>query len=255
MNTDTSNRYVPLPYTELAKVGLSRELLETMPSQFVDALKRGEVTPIVKISVVASNGAVVTLPLRLQVVHDGTSAEPRLMAFPTRSQLDNTLNLSRYELEKLRDGETLSKELMINGKREAHLIQYDGRTNSLVHTPAAAMRLDERMRELESINDIQLGSQQKEQIRLGRPVELSVGDEKVTVGVDLREPHHFKVIKGDMEEWKRRELERYDIAHPEVMGFVKTDRNRWEYQQVVNRQSHNSGLRQDGHERTAGLHI
>lgn len=254
MNIDTSTSGISLPYESLATLGLTREVLESMPAQFVDALKRGEVTPLVKTSVTASNGMVVTLPLRLQVVTDA-SGQSTLMAYPTRSQLDNSLNLSRYELEKLRDGETLSKELMMNGKREAHLIQYDGRTNSLVHTSATTLRLEECMRELESIHDIQLGSQQKEQIRLGRPVELTVGDEKVTVGVDLRDPHHFKVIKGDMDEWRRRELERYDIAHPEVMGFVKTDANRWEYQQVVNRQSGNNGMKMDSRERGASMHI
>ncbi len=255
MASVTPKSYEQLPVDDLGKIGISKEMLEKMPVQFVDSLKRGEITPLVQTSVTASNGKTVTLPLRLQVVSDAATGDVKLLAYPTRKEVDNSLGLSRYEIDKVTEGEAITKELMQDGKRDMHMIQFDGRTNSLVHMPVKDLRLDERIKELESIHDIQLGTQQKEQIRTGKPVELSVGDEKVTVGVDLREPHAFKVIKGDMDEWKRREMERYDIAHPEVMGFVQTDRNRWEYKQVVDR-DHGIGQNQSiGQEHSKGMKI
>lgn len=225
-----------LPIDGLNKIGISKDMLKNMPVQLVDSLKRGEITPIIQTSIVASNGQTVRLPLRLQVIRDAGSGTPSLLVYPTRSEMENSLLLSSKEVDAVKAGETISKELIVNGQSRQHLIQFDGRTNSLVHIPANELKLEEKFRELESINDIHLGTQQKEQIRTGKPVELKVGDEKVTVGVDLREPHAFKVIKGDMNEWRQKQLELYDIAHPEVMGYVQTERNRWEYKQVVDRE-------------------
>ena len=88
---------------------------------------------------------------------------------------------------------------------------------------------------MEKINDIQLGMNQKEAIKEGKPVELEIGHEKVSVGVDLKEPQGFKVVKGDMAEWDRQQKIRYDIANEGFMGYVLTDQNRWEYKQVVDK--------------------
>ena len=85
--------------------------------------------------------------------------------------------------------------------------------------------------------------QQKQQVREGKPVELNVGGEKVAVGIDLKEPQGFKVIQGDMKEWDRQQKLRYDDLHPEYLGLVMTDKNRWEYQQVVDKQSQERALR------------
>ena len=56
-------------------------------------------------------------------------------------------------------------------------------------------------------------------------------------GIDLKEQQGFKLIKGDMKEWERQQKLRYDEIHPEYLGLVMTDKNRWEYQKVVDKQS------------------
>lgn len=40
-----------------------------------------------------------------------------------------------------------------------------------------------------------------------------------------------------MKEWERQLKLRYDEQHPEYLGLVMTDKNRWEYQKVVDAQS------------------
>ena len=104
------------------------------------------------------------------------------------------------------------------------------------------LKFDEKLAEMEKVKDIGLGWGQKEAAALGKPVELEVGDQKVTVGVDLREPQGFKVMQGDMEEWKRQQAIRYDDAHEGYMGYVQTDENRWEYKQVVDRLRHKESV-------------
>ena len=77
-----------------------------------------------------------------------------------------------------------------------------------------------------------------------------LGDQKVVVGVDLREPVGFKVMNGDMEEWKRQQAIRYDDANEGYMGYVQTDENRWEYKQVVDRLRHEESVRLTEREKT-----
>ena len=88
------------------------------------------------------------------------------------------------------------------------------------------------MDELEHVRHITLGQNQRQAIREGKPVELEVGDTKVTVGVDLRQNSGFKAIDGDMSEWKRQQEIKWDMANPGAMGYWQTDANRWEYKQT-----------------------
>ena len=111
---------------------------------------------------------------------------------------------------------------------------------------------------MEKVNDIELGTQQKQQVREGKPVELNVGGEKVSVGIDLREPQGFKIVKGDLREWERQQKLRYDDLHPEYMGLVMTDKNRWEYQKVVDNDSKERAIRLDRarkNERGSGMKL
>lgn len=48
-----------------------------------------------------------------------------------------------------------------------------------------------------------------------------------------------------MKEWERQQKLRYDEAHPEYLGLVQTDKNRWEYQKVVERQENERAISLD----------
>ena len=125
----------------------------------------------------------------------------------------------------------------MNGKTLRSFVQLDHETNSLILRSSTSVKVNERLREMEKIKDIELGTNQKQAVMEGKPVELTVGDQKVTVGVDLREPQGFKVVNGDMREWERQMRIRYDNEHEGFMGYVLTDENRWEYQKVAERLS------------------
>ena len=111
-------------------------------------------------------------------------------------------------------------------------LQLDQETKSLLKRDVKQAEIDKRMDELEHVKNITLGQNQRQAIREGKPVELEVGDTKVTVGVDLRQNSGFKAIDGDMNEWKRQQEIKWDMANPGAMGYWQTDENRWEYKQV-----------------------
>ena len=246
MEKDNKNLQPDLPYEKLQLLGIYRDKADKLPQEVKKALVSGEVTPLLQVSINARNGEIITLPLKLQMTAD-KNGNPALMAYPVRADLDESrnkiLNLSPQEAERLRSGEVLRKTIDLNGDKSNQFLQLDPETKSVIHKRITELKIEEKLKDMEKVNDIELGTQQKQAVREGKPMELNVGDEKVTVGIDLKEPQGFKVIKGAMKEWERQQKLKYDIEHPEYIGLVMTDTNRWEYQQVVDRDSRERAIR------------
>jgi hypothetical protein len=171
------------------------------------------------------------------MVRDQTGAI-LLMTYPIRRTIANDMKLNATELERVSHGEVIQKETNESGIRMKKYVQLDRETKSLMQKNVTQVRLTEKLCEMEKINDIELGQNQKQAALDGKPIELSIGESKVSVGVDLREPQGFKVFNGDMKEWEKQQELRYDIANEGFMGYVMTDENRWQYQQVVDKLSH-----------------
>ena len=212
-----------LPYEKLVVLGIDREKADSLPADVKEKLASGEVTPLLQVSIRAQNGDVITLPLKLQ--------------------RNKALLLTDQEAERLTKGEVIQKAVEVRGEKTQQYLQLDPETKSVVHRRVTDIQLEQKLKDMEKLNDIELGTQQKQQIREGKPVELNVGGEKVSVGVDLKEPQGFKVIQGDLKEWERQQKLRYDEQHPEYLGLVMTDKNRWEYRQVVDKQSQERAVR------------
>ena len=240
MEMHNRNQSDLLPYEKLAILGIDREKADNLPMEVKEKLMAGEVTPIMQVSINARNGSVITMPMKLQLTTDRNGA-PALIAYPVRAELDRErnkiLNLTHQEAERLAKGEVIQKAVNVNGEKTQQYLQLDPETKSVIHRRVTDIKLEQRLKDMEKVNDIELGTQQKQQVREGKPVELNVGGEKVSVGIDLKEQQGFKLIKGDMKEWERQQKIRYDELHPEYLGLVMTDRNRWEYQKMVDKQS------------------
>lgn len=228
------NVFLPeeLPYSKLEQIGITQKDMLNLPPQVVEPLLSGRVTPLIMVELVTSTGEKYRVPLKLQLTRN-EAKQVNVLAYPMRKEILNDLNLSRTDLERLKEGEVIRKEVSEYGKRTQRYYQLDNDTKSIMQKSAIHLRLSDRIKDIEKIGNIELGLEQKKAIHDGKPVELSVGDSKVTVGVNLKEPTGFKNLQGDMELWKQRQAEEYDRLNPGFVGFVKTDENRWEYQQIV----------------------
>ena len=226
-----------IPYGKFAKLGISEEKLRSMPESLRDTLMNGKVSPLIQAQIQTENGKVIGLPLKLQMVRDQAGAI-LLMAYPIRKTIANDMKMNSAELDRVSRGEVIQKEINENGIRIKNYVQLDRETKSLMQKSITQVGLAEKLREMEKINDIELGQNQKQAALDGKSIELSIGESKVSVGVDLREPQGFKVVNGDMKEWEKQQKMRYDIANEGFMGYVMTDENRWQYQQVVEKLSH-----------------
>jgi len=227
----------PVPFDKFAKIGIYPKDLMRMPKDLRNAILSGELSPLMRVNVPVGDNSAVSIPMKIQLVHD-KDGRLQLLTYQIHRELDNNLKLNDTELERVRKGDVIQKEFQEDGKRKMRYVQLDKETNALMYRDVATVNFEEKLQEVDRIKDIGLGIGQKEALVSGKPVELEVGDQKVTVGVDLREPVGFKVMQGDMEEWKRQQAIRYDDAHEGYIGYVQTDENRWEYKQVVDRLRH-----------------
>ena len=238
----------PVPFDKFAKIGIYPKDLMRMPKDLRDSILSGELSPLMRLNVPVGDNSAVSIPMKIQLVHD-KDEKLQLLTYQIHRELDNNLKLNDTELERVRKGGVIQKEFKEGDNRKMRYVQLDKETNALMYRDMATVNFEEKLREVDRIKDIGLGIAQKEALVSGRPVELEVGDQKVTVGVDLREPVGFKVMQGDMEEWKRQQAIRYDDAHEGYMGYVQTDENRWEYKQVVDRLRHEESIRQTEREK------
>ena len=226
-----------IPYHMLQELGITKKDILAMPKDLIEPLVNGRITPLIMTRYQAENGKVVEMPMKLQLFRED-DGKVNLMTYQVRKDIERgNIRLNEQEVQKLKDGGVLKREVRDNGIRKQKYVQLDKETNALITRDSASVKVLEKLREMEKIKDIELGTNQKQAALEGKPVELTVGDQKVTVGVDLREPQGFKVVNGDMQEWERQVKIRYDNEHEGFMGYVMTDENRWEYQQVVNRLS------------------
>lgn len=222
--------YNELPYDKLAVLKLSKEEVNNLPPEFISALKKGEITPPLELNYRADNGTVIKTNVKLQL-STASNGETMLNVYPFRREISNRYNLSELELQHLKKGELLYRNIVDEKHSGIHLLQLDPETKNILIL-RHDLNFEKKLNDIEKINDIELGPNQKQSIREGKPVTLDVGGQNVTVGVDLKEPSLFKTIKGDFDEWNRIKQEKYDEAHPEFLGLVQTDRNRWEYHMV-----------------------
>lgn len=213
-----------IPYEQLELVGILPEDVGKMPNKFIQDLKYGTPTDVVIARITAINGAVVEIPMKLKLSND-EYGKSQLTVFPVMSKFDNAFNLNQRQFEALRDGQVLH----IDG----NYIQRDPQTNCLLKVSDKEMNIEQKFNEIEKFHDIELGMEQKNQLKNGKPLVLDVGGENVVIDLDLKNPNLYKTLKGDLNEWEYNKKVEYDILHPEFLGVVKTDENRWEYQQVL----------------------
>lgn len=178
-----------LPYEKLAVLGIDREKADLLPKEVKERLVSGEVTPLMQVSINARNGDTITLPVKLQLTAD-KNGNPALIAYPVRAELEvernKVLRLTEQETARLRNGEVLQKAVEVNGEKTKQYLQLDPETKLVIHRKVTDIQLEQKLKDMERVNDIELGTQQKQQVREGKPIELNVGGEKVSVGVCLK---------------------------------------------------------------------
>lgn len=235
MNTINSFSEKEIPYSELKKVGLSKEMvLNAPPKLFLSPLLKGELTPMVELRQKTSKGYEATYPARLRLSRD-KHGQAYLQILPFQKELKREIKDGQDVIGKLNDeqmaaiqrGEIIRKELTEQNNRRIYLLQLDRETNNILRAKLEDIKIPS------AIQNVELGLEQKKRIKEGKPLEVEVNGSKVTAGVDLKSPTGFRISNGDVTEWEKQKMIAWDIANPDKVGYWQTTENMWEYQQSM----------------------
>lgn len=227
-------------------LGISKKHRDNLPDKEKEKILKGDVSSLMVSSVTTDKGEKVTLPYKFQM-KPGKNGDVNMVVYPVNKELKTDFKLSENELKSLRKGHIVTHTH--NGKEL--FLQYDRDTNKIAHANKAEVMmslqkqsLEERLKNSEvgsklsdkdvtCIKDIHLGPEQTQTLREGKAVTLKIGETEVTMGVDIKSGDGFKILEGNLNDWDIKRQREYDEAHPEYVGLVATDENRWEYQNVV----------------------
>ena len=232
--------YKQIPWAELEQIGLSEEKFLDLPKGSIDRILTGNLSPLMKMQFLDKDGNALAVPecMKLSQNEDGVvptkfrlvkdeQGNVHVQLLPKRSEVDlqvGETKISRTDLARMKDQESVLTTIRKNGKDEKYYLQLDSSLNII------QMAREKDVIIPNAIGDVTIGQQQAQQIRDGKPVELEVGDTKVTIGVDLNDRNGFRIVEGDMDEWKQKKLEQWDRVTPGIKGYWKTSENGWEYE-------------------------
>lgn len=227
-NTAVYDLEHPLLLSKFSNIDIARDEVKGWPDDFRNTLASGALSPLILLHLEYPENTFV-FPAKLRIGLNEKTGQQELFIYGVKKDpLSTSFELDPKQLERALKGDVI----LYSDNKGEYVIQYDKETNNMLKVPYKDIRFEEKLNSVDKILDIELGKEQKQRIREGKPVTLNVGGEDVTVGVDLKSPNAFKQLKGDMKEWERQKAIEYDIAHPEYLGLVKTVQNRWEYQQI-----------------------
>ena len=143
-----------IKYDKLEKIGIDRRAFLSMPKNLVDPIINGKVSPIIKAHIKAENGKTIEMPMKIQLTHDD-QGNVKLQTYPLRKEIANEFNLTTRELNRVKRGDVIRKEIEEDGIKKMKFIQLDNETLSLIPRSIAHVRIAEKLREMEKINDIE----------------------------------------------------------------------------------------------------
>ena len=134
-----------IPYEKLEKIGITRKGVLSMPKEIIEPLVNGQATPLIMARYKADNGKVIEMPMKLQLDR-AENGDIRLMTYQVRKDIEReNPKLSDKEVEQVRNGEAIKKDVREDGVRKQKFVQLDQETKSLIMKDVAAVRITEKL--------------------------------------------------------------------------------------------------------------
>lgn len=240
---------VSIPYDDLERFGLGKEMLEDLPQRAIDDILSGRPSPVFMFRHSDDGGVNVEWRCRFQLSRhsDGSTG---IIYFP----FHDTDPLSVFDdvrQKKLRDGRIVVGDVVNkSGQSVKSYIQYDEPGNQVLTLPTFVISAN-----IGTLSqDLNLTPAERSKIENGDPLTTVIGQSPVTVGIDLAEPTGIRYGNGDCREWLRArkddEWERYNfglngcwVMNPDgLMNYVEEDKYTDDIVQAELALSHRQGL-------------
>ncbi len=162
-----------LPYEKLERLGITKVQADNMPLDYKDRLMKGELTPLIAVTLTNENGQKVEIPVKLQL-ENRPDGKIGITVYPVRNEISkdtrNTYSLSHAEEAELLNGNIIVKTHEKDGIKIERYLQMDPQTKCVITRTPEDVRMLERLMTVEKVNDIELGLQQKQQAKEGKPI-------------------------------------------------------------------------------------
>ncbi len=122
----------PVPFDKFARIGIYPKDLMHMPKDLRDSILSGELSPLMRLNVPVGDNSAVSIPMKIQLVHD-KDGQLQLLTYQIHRELDNNLKLNDTELERVRKGDVIQKEFKEGDNRKMRYVQLDKESNALMY--------------------------------------------------------------------------------------------------------------------------
>ncbi|MGN1245636.1 MAG: DUF4099 domain-containing protein [Muribaculaceae bacterium] len=200
-----------IPFGTLARFGLTRDMIEDLPTQELQRIYNGKVSSVLPIHVADDAGNIIKSHTRFKFVHQ-PGGDVDVVFFPVLNKADLS-QFSEDEHARLLDGEAIVTEMDLdeNGGETLSFVQIDRDTNQLMAVPVSVLS-----RNFSYVTDsLHLASSETNILQSGMPLPVMADDEFVTIGVDLSRTIGLRISKGDINAWRsdtKRDWEKYNFG-------------------------------------------
>ena len=215
-----------IPYMQLKMLGISKNGILAAQKDVMDNFMTGGFTPLLQMKM-EGTGHTCNFLGKLRMSRDprgGVSLD--VLPLRTNTPYDKELNLDEAEMEHLRKGLILKKNIYADNKKVTFYAQLDGETNAILKVKARDVAIPS------VIKDVDINRQQRESIREGMPVEINADGTIYTIGIDLLESTGYMVMQGTEDDWNATVAKEWDRVNPGEIGFWLTDENGWQYREL-----------------------
>ena len=200
------------PYATLEKFGLTREMIEDLPMHVLDDLSAGLRSPVLPIKVKNDNGDEISCRSRFSFIY---SDEGKVQAvfYPVLK----TAPLEKFSAEEqksLLSGRTIVSDVtLLDGLSTRAYIQIDPETRQVITVPASLIENNLKL----ASEAFHLAQHEVTSIKNGEPLTFAIGNDPVTIGVDLTDKKGIRICEGDSIEWKNESRKNGASTHSDAM--------------------------------------
>ena len=215
-----------IPYRQLEMLGISKKEFMAANRDILKTIMQGGFSPLLKMNMEA-NGKTYHFLAKIRLEREPKGGVTLgILPLRTNTPKDKELKLDDEEMEHLRKGLILKKNVYHDSKKITYYAQLDGETNSILKVKARDIAIPS------VVKDVDVSKQQRDEIREGVPVELDSDGTVYTIGIDLLQPNGLQVIQGTEDDWNKLVAREWDRINPGEIGFWLTDENGWEYMEL-----------------------
>lgn len=199
-----------LPFSTLARFGLTQEMIEDLPMRVLEDLCQGRHSPVLPVRVRDENGEQVESRTRFVFIRrdDG---QPDVMFYPAlkSSPLEKYDEAQQKQL--LAGKAIIADTETADGRHSKVFVQIDPETNQVMSVPTPIIGRNLQV----MAEELHLSSVEIKDMQEGNPQTLVINDEPITVGIDLNSKTGIRFCSGDGQKWReqsKREWDKYSFG-------------------------------------------